>query len=163
MQPFPPQVIRICRILHARPLLITHLRAVHRTAARLVGFLQRRLPGLVVDEEAVLFGAAIHDIGKVRHPLELSGRGTRHEDAGPELLEHHGVQPAMARFARTHGRWATESVGVEDLLVAWADHLSRGARNSTLEQVITERLAEMKGIAAWQAWLVVDDAAEAAF
>ena len=46
-----------------------------------------RWPVLSVDHEAVLYGAATHDIGKVLHPNELDGPGNEHEKDGPALLE----------------------------------------------------------------------------
>ncbi|MEZ0114050.1 hypothetical protein ABH920_008084 [Catenulispora sp. EB89] len=66
------------------PKTVAHLRAVHDVAARLVAWAAER--GLPVDAEAVLFGAATHDIGKALHPAELSGPGSEHEAAGRDLL-----------------------------------------------------------------------------
>jgi metal-dependent HD superfamily phosphatase/phosphodiesterase len=61
---------------------------------------------LEFDQDAVLFGAAIHDIGKAVHPDELSRLGSAHEEAGRALLVAHGVPASLARFAATHGDWS---------------------------------------------------------
>ena len=52
---------------------------------RLVEGLHRTFPSLAFDADAVLFGAAVHDFGKVRHPNELTGPGSRHEQDGPPV------------------------------------------------------------------------------
>jgi hypothetical protein len=113
-------------------------------------------PNLTIDREAVLFGAATHDLGKVVHPEELSGPGNRHEGIGPALLEEHGVSVELARFARTHGRWDRESVELEDLLVALSDNVAVGKRNDRLESLVVVRLVESTGMEAWEAFSVLD-------
>jgi hypothetical protein len=60
---------------------------VHDVAAELIRSLRNGRPDFAVDQDAVLFGASIHDIGKVMHPNELFGPGHDHEQVGPRLLE----------------------------------------------------------------------------
>src|SRR5262245_44897839 len=117
----PDRAEGLLRELGAPPRLAAHLRAVHDVAHRLVDWLDAEHPELVVDREAVLFGAATHDIGKVVHTAELSGPGSVHEAAGHQLLLDHGIDPAMARFARTHADWTAPGIVIEDLLVSLAD------------------------------------------
>jgi hypothetical protein len=86
LRPLPDQVARLLRDLDAPPRLAAHLRAVHDVAHQLVDWTARRHPAPRFDRDAVLFGAATHDVGKAVHPAELSGPGSAHEEAGRELL-----------------------------------------------------------------------------
>ncbi|HEY1012349.1 MAG TPA: HD domain-containing protein, partial [Herpetosiphonaceae bacterium] len=117
-------------------------------------------PALAVDEEAVRFGAATHDLGKTLHPAELNGPGRRHERDGPALLEREGVAPELARFARSHGAWQTEPAALEDLLVALADACWKGARRQELESALGELIAARLGADRWAVWLALDDLIE---
>ena len=74
---------------------------VHDVAAGLIRSLRNGWPDFAVDQDAVLFGASIHDIGKVMHPNELFGPGHDYEQDGPPLLERLGSPPERARFAAT--------------------------------------------------------------
>ncbi|GAA4635847.1 HD domain-containing protein [Actinoallomurus vinaceus] len=112
---------------------------------------------MAVDREAVLFGAASHDIGKVIHTAELSGPGSVHEEAGHRLLLDHGVEERLARFARTHAAWTEPDIAIEDLLVSLADKVWKGKRVPDLEQKVVDRLAAASGQATWQAFLDLDD------
>ncbi len=125
MRLLPPQAVDLLVRLQAPPRLGAHLRAVHDVAWRLTGWLAGAYPKLEFDRPAVLFGAATHDIGKVVHPEELSGPGSRHESAGRRLLLDAGVDPALARFAGSHGTWDSPAAEVEDLLVSVADNHRR--------------------------------------
>jgi hypothetical protein len=69
---------------------------VHDVAAELIRSLRNGWPDFAVDQDAVLFGASIHDIGKVMHPNEL-GPGHDHEQDGPPLPT--SILPQMARIA----------------------------------------------------------------
>jgi len=123
---------------------------VHDAAVEIVEGLRQQFPTLSFDEEAVLFGAATHDIGKILHPAELTGPGKRHEEDGPALLEHHGVPPELARFARTHGAWSDETLPLEDLLVALADAVWKGQRLEALEAQVVDRIGENTDIEPWE-------------
>src|SRR4051812_33975635 len=101
----PPQVTELLETLGAPPRLAAHLRVVHDVARQLTRALADQCPQLRFDRDAVLFGAATHDIGKTIHLGELTGPGSAHEEAGYELLLRHGVDEALARFARTHASW----------------------------------------------------------
>src|SRR5690242_20727491 len=105
--------------LNAPPRLVAHLTVVHDAAADLLQALKAHWRNLPLDGDAVLFGAATHDVGKVLHPGELVGPGNEHESAGPPLLEQLGIPPDRSRFARTHGTWNEEAdLALEDILVA---------------------------------------------
>lgn len=153
--PLPPDAVRLCEALAAPALLIRHLALVHAAAVELLDGLTASFPGLVLDRDAILFGAATHDIGKVLHPEELFGPGNQHEEDGPGLLEQHGVPPRLAHFARSHGRWH-EVEDLEDLLVALADNIWRGRRVEELEAKVAAVLAIAVDVDQWMAWSKLD-------
>ena len=154
----PSEAKRLLETLNAPPRLVVHLALVHDAAAEILDALQCRWPDLKTDEDAVLFGAATHDIGKVLHPGELTGPGNRHEQDGPDLLQQHGLPPEQSRFARTHGTWAKEpSLVLEDYLVALADHIWKGSRNDALETMVAGRIAESLGTETWEAFMGLDE------
>lgn len=158
LRPLPARARLLLETLQAPPRLAAHLRAVHDVACQLTDWLRPHCPGLAFDQEAVAFGAAIHDIGKVVHPDELSGPGSAHEQAGYELLLAQGVEDHLARFARTHATWTAADVGTEDLLVSLADKVWKAKRVAELEQLVTERLAAAAGQEPWEAFMALDDA-----
>jgi hypothetical protein len=155
--PLPAAAAELVLSLDAAPRLAAHLRAVHDVAAELAGWLGREYPGLAVDGEAVLFGAATHDLGKTIHVEELSVPGTRHEVAGHRLLLDRGVEPRLARFAGTHGSWTAAGIELEDLLVSLADKVWKAQRVPDLEQSIVDRLAGFSGRERWEVFLTLDD------
>lgn len=157
LRALPAQVEGLLRDLAAPPRLGAHLRAVHEVAWELVDWVEIRYRGLWFDREAVLFGAATHDIGKILHPEELSGPGSAHELAGFELLAAHGFDEKSARFARTHSSWTAAEVETEDLLVSLADKIWKAKRVPELEELIVQRLATAEGQPSWQVFMALDD------
>ncbi|MFE5594252.1 HD domain-containing protein [Streptomyces sp. NPDC056549] len=157
LAPLPPAVADLLRTLGAPPRLAAHLRAVHDVARHLVAWAEDRHPGLGLDREAVLFGAATHDIGKAVHPAELSGPGSRHEEAGSALLSAHGFPPDLARFAATHATWTAPGVTLEDLLVSTADKIWKNKRVPELEDLVVARLTEATGRPRWEEFLALDE------
>ena len=152
LRPLPSTAVELLRDLDAPPRLGAHLRVVHDVAWTLTDALGRRWPTLDFDTTAVLFGAATHDVGKVVHPDELSGPGTRHEAAGERLLLRYGVPAHLARFAATHRSWAAPGRGTEDLLVSLADTVWAGRRVPGLERLVGDRAGE----APWEALRALD-------
>lgn len=105
-------------------------------------------------------GAAVHDIGKVVYPNELSRPGHAHEAAGEALLVEYRFPREIERFARTHAQWQAEEMPqLEDLLVALADALWRGRRDSELEDALCQHIAALTGEAYWQIFARLDDIA----
>ena len=153
----PSRVEDLLHELGAPPRLAAHLRAVHDVAHQLLDRLDHDRGDLAVDREAVLFGAATHDIGKTIHIDELSGPGSAHEEAGHRLLLDRGVDERMARFARTHAAWSEPGIAIEDLLVSLADKVWKGKRVPDLEQRVVDHLTEASGQATWQAFMDLDD------
>ncbi|MFF7203315.1 HD domain-containing protein [Streptomyces sp. NPDC008141] len=157
LRPLPPVVVELLRSLGAPPRLAAHLRAVHDVAVELSDWVRDRYPDVAVDRDAVLFGAATHDIGKTLHPEELVGPGSAHEPAGRDLLLDRGFEPALARFAATHASWDDPAVTIEDLLVSTADKVWKDERVPDLEDRLVRALAEATGREPWEEYLALDD------
>lgn len=153
LRPLPASAARVLHAVGAPPRLVAHLRAVHDVAARLVGWTARR--GLDLDADAVLFGAATHDIGKAQHPGELSGPGSEHEPAGRELLLAHGIPSRLAKYAATHAAW-TADTELDELLVSLADAVWKGKRRTELEDLVVARLTAASGREKWDEFLELD-------
>jgi hypothetical protein len=153
LRPLPAQAAQVLREAEAPPRLVAHLRAVHDVAAQLVAWAAKR--GQAVDEDAVLFGAATHDIGKARHPAELSGPGSEHEPAGRDLLLAQGIPPEWAKYAANHATWGADT-GLDELLVSLADKIWKGKRVSELEDLVVARLTAASGREAWEEFLELD-------
>jgi hypothetical protein len=116
-----------------------------------------RWPDLGLDRAAVRYGAAVHDVGKVRHPAELSGPGSAHEEAGYRLLLERGAPEPLARFARSHAAWTDPGTRTEDLVVSLADKVWKGHRVADLEQLLLVRIEAATGTPAWESFLDLDD------
>ena len=160
LRPLPGQVAGLLQRLDCPPRLAAHLRAVHAAACELASWVEQGYPSLPFSREAVLFGAATHDIGKTVHAIELSGPGSAHEMAGRELLLAHGVSADLARFAATHASWTAPGIGIEDLLVSLADKIWKGKRVPELENLLLARLAGASGQESWQAFMALDEVLE---
>jgi hypothetical protein len=153
----PPLVVTLLTAEQASPRLVAHLTLVHDTALRLCRRLHKTWPRLAVDSAAIAFGAATHDIGKARIPAELSAPGTLHEAEGERLLLDHGIDPALARFARTHGAWAEATdMPLEDLLVVLADTAWKAKRSKALDDALAGAVAGATGNAPWDAFMKLD-------
>jgi len=153
--PLPPPAAELLDALDAPPRLAAHLRAVHHAAHAITERLATQ--GLHADRDAVLFGAATHDIGKVRHVEELSRPGHAHEPAGQEILIQYGVPYELARFAATHASWQEPDRTIEELLVSIADTVWKGERIAALEQRVLDHLVAATGLDEWDAFLRLDD------
>lgn len=156
--PLPGDAARLLEAAGAPPRLLAHARLVADAAARILDWLGAHHPGVAVDAEAVLFGAAVHDIGKTRHPSELTAPGHAHEEAGAALLAERGVPVHRARFCRTHGGWKRDELPLEDLLVSLADKVWKGARVEALELHVVHRIAAAAAVPAWEAFSGLDEA-----
>ncbi|MFC7279669.1 HD domain-containing protein [Paractinoplanes rhizophilus] len=157
VRPLPSPAADLLRGLDAPPRLAAHLRAVHDVAVDLTDWLAAHYPAVPFDRNAVLFGAATHDIGKTLHLAELSAPGSQHEPAGRDLLLSFGVPPELARFAATHASWHDLGIEPEDLLVSLADKIWKAKRVPDLEQLVVIRLAAAGAIEPWEAFLALDE------
>ncbi|MEU6215002.1 HD domain-containing protein [Streptomyces sp. NPDC047023] len=147
----------LLRSLEAPRRLAAHLRAVHDVAVELADWVGDRYPDLAVDRNAVLFGAATHDMGKTVHPEELSEPGSAHEAAGRDVLLEHGFTTDLARFVTTHASWDSPDVTIEELLVSTADKIWKDKRVPDLEDRLVQVLAAATGREPWEEYLALDD------
>jgi len=156
LPPLPPAAGQLCDQLHAPPRLVVHLQLVHEAAGRIVNGLKRAFPGITLDEPAILFGAATHDLGKTLHPEELRASGTKHQEDGPGLLIARGVSPELARFAITHSQWDA-AMTLEDFVVALADEVWKGRRSPKLEEIVAQRISEQTHTQQWEVFSRLDE------
>lgn len=154
--PLPVAASKLLGNLNVPTQLKAHLEIVHDTAKTLIQKVGKSFPSLVFDQEAVLFGAATHDIGKLLHTDEIQTQGQKHLRDGEALLELLGVPPRLSRFAASHGSWSDES-SIEDLLVALADQIWKGRRDPDLAFLIVEHLVTLTGTSQWQVFMELDD------
>lgn len=101
-------------------------------------------------------GAVLHDAGKILHPRELNEPGSEPEPEGARLLLAHGVGPEVARMCLSHARWGSMTVSLEELLVALADKLWKGARVAELEQQVIDQVAASLGKQRWDVFVELD-------
>jgi putative nucleotidyltransferase with HDIG domain len=150
----PAQALQLLASLGASPWLVRHHELVVEAAESLVrGIAQLEV---ACDQEKVLLGAALHDVGKIVHPAEMKEPGHRHEAAGEQLLVTHGVPTELARFCVTHASWQEADRTIEDLLVALADKLWKGKRVDDLERLVLERIARITGRESWEVFDELD-------
>lgn len=156
LRPLPAPATELLLKLDCPPRLAVHLRIVHDVATEVANWMREHYPTLAFDRQAVLFGAATHDIGKTVHVGELTKSGKSHEEDGPALLVSLGVRADLARFAGTHSSWSAPGTTVEDLLVALADKSWKNKRIAELEDLVIERLAQVSGREKWAEFLALD-------
>lgn len=139
--------------------LVRHAELVSEAAERLLELFAAH--GLALDRAWVRAGAALHDVGKLEHRGELERPGSLHEPAGERLLAAHGVAPHIARCCRSHAQWAALACELEELVVALADKLWKGARVPALEQRVIEAAAARAGRDLWALFVPLDAGFEA--
>jgi HD superfamily phosphodiesterase len=148
------EALALLRTLGAHPWLVRHHELVLEAGEMLLA-----VPGLTgIDRRRVRLGCALHDVGKISHPGEMSGPGHEHEEAGRALLLEHGVAPEVADMCVTHARW--EGAAVEDRLVALADHLWKGKRSVPLEEAVIAAVAAASGRDFWAVYPALDEVFE---
>lgn len=152
------QAFELLRALHAPRRLITHASLVLEAAVLLTTGLHKL--GVKFDSEFVKAGAVLHDAGKALHPNELDAQGSNHEIAGQNALIAQGVAPQLARVCVSHGQWATMQCSLEELLVALADKLWKGARIAALEERVLHVMSTQMGRDRWEWFTPFDDLCE---
>lgn len=159
MQPESTEAARqLLRVLGAPPRLLRHVELVGEAAEDLLSELARR--GVDIDASLVRVGVVLHDAGKTLHPAELDAPGAKHEPDGEALLLAHGVTPRVARICRTHARWSSMEVELEDLVVALADKLWKGVRRRALEERVVEEVARVVDRDRWALFIALDEVFE---
>lgn len=157
--PLPSCVQALLQKVQAPPRLVAHLILVHHVAVQIVEKLRELWPPLQYDQEAVLVGAATHDMGKVLYPKECVEVGEKHEREGAALLEKYGFPQRYIHFTWTHAHWDQLDVSLEDLLVGWADKLWKGKRVEDLEEKVVDFLVEQLPEERWSIFMKMDEMA----
>ncbi len=152
IESLPAEVINLLEILNAPTRLRRHLSIVHSTALELIKAFQENWLALDMDTNAILFGAATHDIGKIIITKELYSKGNLHEAVGYNLLLEQGFSPYLSRFAKTHGNWNSESSTLEDLLVTLSDKIWKGKRINELEEQISLIISQQLSLDFWETY-----------
>lgn len=155
--PIPKEIAMLFERLTVSPRLGAHLLLVYNSAVQIVDWLQDHYPELTIDVEAILFGAATHDIGKVICINELLQPGSIHEQKGYELLLSHQIDERLARFTHTHATWKNPGITLEDLLVSLSDKIWKGKRVPELEQLIVEHISITTKRKSWEIFMELDD------
>ncbi len=149
------EALELLATLGANAWLIRHHELVVEAAAILCHRISREL-GLAVDRALVLAGAALHDVGKIEHPGEMSQPGHAHEAAGERLLVCRGVPAAIAGCCVSHAAWDALGVSTEELLVALADKLWKGKRVDELERLVADAIVATTGREPWAVFAALD-------
>ena len=147
--------IDLLRRLGANPWLVRHHELVVEAATELLDGLHKAF-NLKVDRNFILVGAALHDVGKVAVPTEMSQPGHQHEARGARLLAAHGVGPDICLVCTSHADWTAPNLPLEHLLIALADKLWKGRREDELEMLVIKRLAKAAGIEIAEAFAKAD-------
>jgi hypothetical protein len=154
------RALRLLADLGASAWLVRHHELVLEAAVLLCDRVRDRFR-LTFDRERVTIGAAIHDVGKIVHPEEMSNPGHQHELAGERLLLDNGVPAIIARVCVTHASWDGADVSIEDLLVALADKLWKGKREAELERRVVDAIAREAKREVWAVFDVLDSICDA--
>jgi hypothetical protein len=134
--------------------LLRHAELVGEAADDLIaGFARLKVP---LDAEFVRVGVVLHDAGKALHRDELDGPGNSHEPAGERVLLEHGVTADVARVCRSHAQWRDVAETFEELVIALADKLWKGARVAELEELVIDRAAVAAGRDRWDLYTELD-------
>lgn len=119
----------------------------------LLGLQRLKIP---IDADFVRVGVVLHDVGKSLHRAELDAPGNLHEPAGERLLLDRGASPNVARVCRSHANWRDLAETTEELVIALADKLWKGARVAELEELLITRLAADAGRDRWDLFADLD-------
>jgi hypothetical protein len=140
--------MRLLADVGAPPRLLRHAELVGEAAEDLLaGLVALSIP---LDREFVRVGVVLHDAGKAVHREELDAPGSSHEPAGERLLLQHGATADVARVCRSHARWRDVAETLEELVIALADKLWKGARVTELEELVIDRAAAAAGRDRWE-------------
>ena len=138
--------------------LVRHAELVGQAADQLLLEFQRL--GVVCESRVVELGAALHDAGKILHPLELAEPGSKHEEAGQTFLLVNGVPPEIAKCCVSHAAWDLPDVTLEEKTVALADKLWKGKREADLELSVIDEISIQLGVSRWEIFEKIDTAFE---
>ncbi len=111
---------------------------------------------LKIDKDAVLFGAATHDIGKLMCKHEIYEEGNDHLELGYKLLKDLGYTERFACFAKNHETRVYGERTLEELLVSLSDVIWKGIRLNELEESVVQKIAERINKGFWEVYPKLD-------
>ena len=82
--------------------------------------------------------------------------GSAHEPEGERLLLERGASAEVARVCRSHARWRDLAQTLEELVIALADKLWKGARVAELEELVTARATLSTNRDRWELFTAFD-------
>jgi hypothetical protein len=138
--------------------LLQHVDLVGEAADLLL--LALRANQIEVNEQFVLVGVVIHDVGKIVHPAEMTAPGNSHEPTGEQMLLAAGAPAEIARVCLSHARWSQMPATLEELIIALADKLWKGVRVSELENMVITECATRSNKDYWQLFVGLDSSFE---
>jgi predicted hydrolase (HD superfamily) len=138
--------------------LLRHVDLVGEAADQIL--VELRASNIKVNEQFILVGVALHDVGKIKHPSEMTAPGSNHEPTGEEMLLAAGASPEIARVSLSHARWSQMPVSLEELIVALADKLWKGVRVPELENMVISECANRSKQDYWQLFVGLDSSFE---
>ncbi len=138
----------------AHPWLVRHHELVLEAARELLDAVEARFD-VTPDRAFVLIGAAVHDVGKMIVPSEMSAPGHAHEEAGAAFLAYAGFG-ASSRVATSHASWDAPGTELSDRLVALADKLWKGKREPLLEEAVIDEVASLTQRERWDVYARLD-------
>lgn len=147
------QALELLRRLGAPPRLLFHVELVAEAGETIISELQSL--GIRLDEDFILSGIVLHDVGKTVHLSELSQGGELHGETGRSLLLQEGVDPRLAEVCVSHSAW-NEAKTVEELVIAVADKLWKGKRVADLEDLMITRVKDALQLEYWEVFTRLD-------
>jgi predicted hydrolase (HD superfamily) len=148
----------LLRSLGAPDHLLRHVDLVGEAADQILAELQAN--SIKVNEQFIQIGVALHDVGKIEHPSEMTAPGNNHEPTGEQMLLAAGASPEIARVSMSHARWSQMPVSLEELIVALADKLWKGVRVPELESMVITECASRSKRDYWQLFVGLDSSFE---
>jgi hypothetical protein len=145
---------KLLQHLGASAHLIQHVKLVGEAAESLISSFKQF--DIAFDADWIRLGVVFHDVGKILHPSELVQKGNQHEATGEILLLANNVDPKIARCCLSHGQWQQMECSFEELVVALADNLWKGKRNTELEHKVITTVAELSCQDYWDIFLGLD-------
>jgi hypothetical protein len=148
------EAMRLLADVGAPPRFLRHAELVGEAAEDLLaGLAKLNIP---LDGEFVRVGVVLHDAGKAVHRDELDSPGSSHEPTGERLLLQRGATDDVARVCRSHAQWRDVAETFEELVIALADKLWKGARVTELEELVIDRAAATAGRDRWELFTHLD-------
>lgn len=144
--------------LGASSKLLLHVKLVGEAAEILIEKLGKL--SVIFDKDFVRLGVVFHDSGKIIYPVELAEQGSKHESEGKKLLLKYGIEEKLANVCESHGKWETYECSFEEYLIALSDKLWKGKRETKLENLIIDIVAQKLNKDRWDIFVELDSCFE---